>query len=154
MSASTQLPTDWAQHGVDPARLTHGTYSHDSDEEIGEGDIVGSYSADRISEGNSLRKPFRWRDQEWVVVAIQGRATDAQVAKAYRLMPVSVFAGTPTTYPAKVAIDNGDFARHDPLGFYHGMTVQSGPQTFVLCGPPAWFTPDESQRAAEQLGLF
>lgn len=46
--------------------------------------------------------------------------------------------------------ENGDAARNDPFGFYHGMIVSHAGQDFVLCGPPETFQPGE----AEQLLLF
>lgn len=139
--------------GVDPARLTHGTYCHDSEQEIGEGDIVGSYSADRICENDSIRRPFAWKGGLWVCISIRGR-DGIMTVEAYRLSPPALFAGEPTSYRRKVSIDDGDFARNDPQGFYHGMTVKHGGETMVLTGPPAIFVADEAQRAAEQLGLF
>lgn len=140
--------------GVDPARLTHGTYCHDTEEEIGEGDIVASYSADRICTGASIRKPFGWKGGLWVCVSIQGRGDGTQTLEAYRLTPACAFTNDATTYSRKVSIDHGKFARNDPHGFYHGMTVQSGSENMVLTGPPALFVADETQRAAEQLSLF
>ncbi len=96
-------------------RLTHGTYCHDTEQEIGEGDIVGSYSADRICENDSIRKPFAWKGGLWVCISFQSR-DGIQTVKAYRLSPPTLFAGEPTTYRRKVSIDDGDFARHDPQG--------------------------------------
>lgn len=145
---------NWETFGVDPTRLTHGTYSHDTEEQIGEGDIVASYSADRICESAPIRKPFGWKGALWVCVSIQGRGDGAQTLKAYRLTLASAFTAEATTYGRKVSIDEGDFARSDPQGFYHGMTVQLGGENMVLTGPPALFVADEAQRAAEQLALF
>lgn len=145
---------NWETVGVDPTRLTHGTYAQDSEQELGEGDIVGSYSADRITEGAALRKPFTWKAGLWVAISIRGGGGAAQTVEAYRLCSPTSFAGDATTYSRKVSIDQGDFARNDPQGFYHGMTVNVAGQSMVLTGPPACFIPEESQRAAEQLGLF
>jgi hypothetical protein len=90
----------------------------------------------------------------WVCVSIQGRGDGAQTLKAYRLTLASAFTAEATTYGRKVSIDEGDFARSDPQGFYHAMTVQLGGENMVLTGPPALFVADEAQRAAEQLALF
>jgi len=46
---------------VDPDRLASGRWDHRLEKQVGEGDIVGSYSADRIGLGRPLRRPFRWR---------------------------------------------------------------------------------------------
>lgn len=145
---------NWETFGVDPARLMHGTCCHESEQEIGEGDIVGSYSADRITESDSIRKPFAWKGGLWVCVAIQGRGDGGLTVKAYRLTPFTSFAGEATTYGRKVSINDGAFARNDPEGFYHGMTVKLAGESMVLTGPPAWFIADEAQRASEQLDLF
>ena len=59
-----------------------------------------------------------------------------------------IYDGEPITYTAKAA--NGDAARVDPCGFYHGMTVRHAGTKFVLCGPPVSFVPGQS----EQLALF
>jgi len=129
--------------GVDPARLTHGIYCHDTEEEIGEGDIAASYSADRICEGASIRKPFGWKGGLWVCVSIQGRGDGIQTLLAYCLTSASAFTDDATTYRRKVSIDHGNFARNDPHGFYHGMTVQFGSECMVLTGPSACHFADE-----------
>jgi len=59
-----------------------------------------------------------------------------------------MFDGKPMTYAARVR--NGDAARADANGFYHGMLVKHGGAEFVLCGPPVMFAPGQS----EQLSLF
>ena len=41
-------------------------------------------------------------------------------------------------------------ARHDPNGFYHGMTVNHGGKPYVLSGPPAELEPGEPR----QMELF
>jgi hypothetical protein len=52
------------------------------------------------------------------------------------------FDGEPTTYREKISVVRegdryaGDYARNDPNGFYHGMTVTSGGSKCVLVGPP------------------
>jgi hypothetical protein len=132
---------------VDPARLHSGTWCHAANKTIAEGDIAASYSADCIGMERSIRRPFQWQGACWVCVSLQG-FHGVSAAEAYRLVDVRAFAGEPLSYPQRVA--NGDEARRDPSGFYHGMTVTHAGTTFVLCGPSARFEPGQ----AEQLDLF
>lgn len=55
---------------------------------------------------------------------------------------------TPLSYGEKTA--DGDAARNDPNGFYHGMLVTWRGMPMVLCGPPVVFVPGE----AAQLDMF
>lgn len=128
---------------VDPARLTHGQWCHKRNRQIGEGDIAASYSADRIGQSQSIRKPFRFDGESWVSV---GNCGDE--ATAYRLGHVSQFQGDTNSYAERCR--NGDAARSDDLGFYHGMEVTHRKETYVLLGPPASFVPGEP----EQPSLF
>jgi|SRR5579872_2143014 len=130
-------------HYVDPARLRRGSWCHRAEKVMGEGDIAASYSADRIGMGEPLRKPFEWKGSLWVCVSRRGDS-----AEAYRLMHPQAFSGTPLTYREK-AMD-GDAARNDPNGFYHGMLVKHAGKPFVLSGPPALLVPGEP----EQMDLF
>jgi hypothetical protein len=58
--------------------------------------------------------------------------------------------------------ENAEAARNDPNGFYHGMIVKQGQETFVLSGPPVVFVADENPARpdgtagieGEQLSLF
>lgn len=129
---------------VSPSRLAPGEWSHELNRQIGEGDIHASYSADRIAMSNTVRRPFQHAGGLWVCVGIGVNFS----AKAFRLVHPSAFCGTPTTYGAKVVLNQGDNARADPMGFYHGMAVRSGGETLVLCGPPVHFAPgEEAQRS-------
>jgi hypothetical protein len=132
---------------VDSDRLAHGNWCHHADKTIGEGDISASYSADRIATAQSIRKPFRWRGSDWVCVGTTFHHS-VPSAKAYRVVHPQRFQGDPTSYREKSR--DGDAARADPNGFYHGMTVTHAGQTLVLCGPPAIFIPGQSA----QLDLF
>ena len=126
-----------------------------------EGDIYGSYSGDRISEGKPVRAPFKFRGELWLCVGMSG-AGGIQEAKAYRLVPRQMFKATPTTYHDKTAIEGGDAARNDPMGFYHGVSVKCGREALILMGPPLKFVPDagpkrplgDAKPEAEQLNLF
>jgi hypothetical protein len=132
---------------VDSSRLGHGSWCHHADKTIGEGDISASYSADRIAMTESIRKPFRWQGSDWVCV---GKTFRHRVpsAEAYRLTHPQQLQGDPTTYREKTR--DGDAARADPNGFYHGMAVTHAGQAMVLCGPPAIFIPGQPA----QLDLF
>lgn len=141
------MTTESSIHAVDPARLQSGAWCHDRQKTIGQGDIAASYSADRIGMGQPIRRPFEWRGGLWVNVGGTHRAGECTV-RAYRLVDAALFDGTPTTYAAKTR--DGDAARADPNGFYHGMGVKHAGQTYVLCGPPVTFVPGQN----DQLSLF
>lgn len=132
---------------VDPARLDTGTWCHDTDRMIGEGDISTSYSADTIGMEGRIRKPFNWNGASWVCVSISGRAGSTR-AKAYRLVQPRMFDGEPVTYNERVHF--GRSPADAGLGFYHGMLVKSGGTRLVLCGPPRTFVRGET----EQFSLF
>jgi len=130
-------------HQVDPARLLHGAWCHHAQKTLGEGDIAASYSADRIGMGKPLRAPFNWQGALWVCVSMT-----RDQAQAYRLVHPQAFAGMPVSYHAKTI--DGDAARNDPNGFYHGMEVKHAGRSYVLTGPPAVFVPG----APQQMELF
>lgn len=132
---------------VDPKRLASGQWCHRLNKEIGEGDIVASYSADRIGMNNPIRRAFSWQGAEWVCISIQHRYGTA-TACAYRLIPLASFNGAAVDYAEKTR--DGDAARSDPLGFYHGMKIRYAGGRFVLCGPRAYFEAGEP----EQRSLF
>jgi hypothetical protein len=136
------------EFAIDPARLASGEWCHRTDRTIGQGDINASYSADRIGMGQPIRRPFAWRGGLWVYVGGSSRGKATISAEAYRLTHPSVFDGELTTYREKTM--DGDAARGDPKGFYHGMSVKHGGADFVLCGPPVTFIPGQT----EQLSLF
>jgi hypothetical protein len=149
---------------VSPSRLAWGEYK--GERKSGEGDISASYSADRICEGKSIRKPFQWRGSLWLCVGSIGRGlaiTKEHEFSAFRLMPLRCFPGEAISYASRsAAVDSGATARENPLGFYHGIVVKHGRDQFVMCGPEATFMADENQHeSAEggtvtpiQLGLF
>jgi hypothetical protein len=120
------------------------------------GDIYCSYSADTIAQGSKVRKPFDWEGSRWITIGLCFHE-ETCVAEAYRLIPKPIFAARPTTYWGKTRTpEDAEAAREDPMGFYHGMTVTQGRETFVLVGPPATFearppTDDEPAIAREPL---
>lgn len=125
---------------VDPERLAPGKWCHRLQKTVGQGDISASYSADRIGMGEPVRKPFSWNGGLWVCTGVRyhsGRET----VEAYRLTHPQVFDGESVTYRSKTI--DGDAARADPCGFYHGMTVKHAGAMFVLSGPPVTFIPGE-----------
>ena len=145
-------------HDIDPARLASGTYDHTAEEYTGEGDIYRSYSADSIAMGQPVRKPFRFERELWLNIGMCGSGNGQHKAtvRAYRLVPERVFPRSVTTYAEKVRHDSGASARKDPNGFYDGMKVKHGGETYVLCGPEIAFVASEAkaQPSYEQLGLF
>ena len=129
---------------VDPDRLAWGAWSHEKDRQIGEGDISASYSADRIGMNQPVRSPFTFEGGKWVCTGKHGD----HKAECYRLVHPSRFPGIASSYAERTR--NGDHARRDPNGFYHGMTVKHAGQELVLCGPEVTFIKGEKQ----QLSLF
>lgn len=110
------------------------------------GDINDSYSADRIASGQPLRKPFQHDGALWICTSITGSGLTSSGStehEAYRLVPQRTFSGTPTTYGTRISTgDLAEAARNDPNGFYHGVAVKLGRETFVLSGPPLRFVPE------------
>jgi len=137
-------------HRVDPGRLAFGRWDTEQNVQAGEGDIVGSYSADRIGMGQPLRRPFKFRNGLWVCTGITGRSGQT-IAEAYRLTDPTVFEGRPTTYPEKTR--DPEAARQDPSGFYHGMIVRTGKRSLVLEGPPVVFVRGRDTQADLFAGL-
>jgi hypothetical protein len=132
-----------AREPVDPARLACGQWCQRANKTLGEGDIRGSYSADRIGMGKPVRRPFTFRGSLFVCT---GYSRDG--AEAYRLVHPAIFPGKAFRYAERTR--NGDEVRADPDGFYHGMIVRHGAADHVLCGPPVLFI----KGRAEQLSLF
>lgn len=125
---------------VEPERLDHGYWDQALDRSVGEGDISGSYSADRIAEGQPVRRPFVWQGKPWVCVGSWSHGGERQV-EAYRLIDPQGFRGETTTYAEKTR--DCEAARNDPKGFYHAMLVKGRGAAFVLSGPPAIFRAGE-----------
>ena len=118
-------------------------HDHAAEKEIGEGDIRRSHSADAVATCGRGRKPFKWRGAAMVLVSMRMKG-DIDSGEADRLVPPRLFDGTPTTYHGKTGTaEDAEAARNDPMGFYHGMTVKQGKESFVLCGPPVRFVPAE-----------
>jgi hypothetical protein len=147
---------------VKPSRLAWGTYDHQRNRAVGVGNIHASYSADTIASAGKIRKAFRWQARLMVTTSLSGRGGIEQ-AEAYQLIPLKAFGGVTMSYSEKTGtFENAEAARNDPNGFYHGMTVRQGSETFVLIGPPVVFVAaDEPARPggtpdaeAEQLSLF
>lgn len=111
------------------------------------GDINDSYSADRIASDQPVRRPFEHDGELWICTSITGSGLTVSGStehEAYRLVLGRVFAGMPTTYGTRTrTAEAAEVARNDPNGFYHGVAVRLGRETFVLCGPPLRFVPEE-----------
>lgn len=129
------------------------------------GDINRSYSADLIASSARVRKPFQHKGGIWACTSITGRGLTGSGEtehEAYRLTPSSQFVGVPTSYRARTGeADSADAARRDPHGFYHGITVKHGSESFVMAGPPVRFIadkaparPDPDTPEPRQLTLF
>jgi hypothetical protein len=127
-----------AVYEVDPSRLETGAPF----EQHARGDIAASYSADKIAFDEPVRKPFVWQGALWLAVSTSHRDLTVE---AYRVVAPEAFDGEPVTYARKVAGD-GEAARRDPLGFYHGMLVKRGAGRMVMCGPPARFRAGQKQQ--------
>ncbi len=138
---------------VNPARLAWGTFDHQQNDYVNEGDIPASYSGDSIAMGQPVRKPFRMDGEMWVAIGLSNRG-----AQAYRLCPLRIFNGIPTTYPEKTgSAALAEAARNDPNGFYDRMTVKHGGKEFVLCGPEVQIVAGQSEDVPApqvQLALF
>lgn len=132
---------------VDPSRLAMGTWCQKSDRQIGEGDIYGSYSADKIGMSEPIRRPFRWQNGLWVCTSIRGHS-GMKSHEAYRLITAESFDDEPLTY--RQITTNSAAHRKSGLGFYHGMLVKHAGGKVVLIGPPAMFLADHK----EQLEFF
>ena len=143
-SANTE-PATQVVYEVDPSRFQSGTWSERRQKTIGRGDIVGAYSADKIAFDEPVRRPFKWQGAGWIAVSIDYRDSTVE---AHKLVAPGAFQGTPVTYAKKVGRD-GEAARHDPRGFYHGMLVKRG-SGFVVVSGPATF----KMGAKRQLDLF
>jgi hypothetical protein len=91
-----------------------------------------------------VRKPFKWRGVLCVCTSISGcglTESKMQEHEAYRIVPVEMFTGATTTYRGNTArAETAEAARNDSSGFYHGVIIKHGAQSYVLCGPPIRFT--------------
>jgi hypothetical protein len=155
-------PKERETFAVNPARLAWGAARR----EICEGDIHASYSADVIAMSGRVRKPFEWNSALCVCTSISGSGlteSGMQEHEAYRIVPAQMFTGTIRTYGEKTArADDAEAARNDPNGFYYGMTITHGKESFVLCGPPTRFVAEASPERPDgapggeplQLSLF
>ncbi|UWQ19074.1 hypothetical protein [Jannaschia sp. M317] len=147
MSAPLEIPVI----EVDPARLESGTWCHERDRQIGEGDIAASYSADKIALEGRVRSPFTYRNTLWVCTGMVSHSS-TRAATAYQLLPARFFDGMPISYHEISML--GDEARNRLEGFYHGMAVHHGKQDYVLIGPSALFMPSEDVQTPRQADLF
>ena len=150
---------------VDPARLQYGIWNHQTEREENTGDIRGSYSADIIAMEGRVRKPFKWQGSLCVCTGSAGTGltkSGRQEHEAYRLGPLRMFEGTPTTYREKTGTNEAaEAARNDPLGFYNAMSVICGKEKYVMAGPEMRFVaarepvrPGGVEKEPAQLALF
>jgi hypothetical protein len=111
-------------------------------------EVRASYSADRIGDGRSIKEPFRYQGAFMVCVGTLGKGFDFEYAAAYELVHPTLFDGNPQVYAMQRMRDDGEAARRNPLGFYHGTLVKCGPLEFVMQGPEVRFLPGEIEQAA------
>lgn len=124
---------------VDPKRLDRGKWCHTRNRQLGEGDISASYSADRIGEAGTVRKPFRHQGAEWVAIGVSPKST-----RAYSLVHPSLFEGKTYSYAERVR--DGYAGRCAKEGFYHGIRVSRARSELILCGPEAQFIEGEPEQ--------
>ena len=109
---------------VPPSRLAMGEWCHRSNASIGEGDIYGAYSADKIALEGKIRKPFRLKGWLYTATSVAG-TVDSMMATAYRLMPPSHVDLQPRTYAdLRLRINREN-------GFYHGLSVNHGGEQYL-----------------------
>ena len=132
---------------VDLTRLAAGSWCHQTDRQIGEGDIAASYSAARIGMGQPIRKPFSFRGGSYVCTS-RRKIGGVETVEAYLVLQKRMFDGVCRSYSA--VVQDGDAARSAAEGFYHGMIVHHGSDECVLSGSPLTFT----AAMIDQLGLF
>lgn len=110
--------------------------------------ICAAYCCELISSGK-VRKPVLCNGDLWINTGGQYSGGYYR-ACVYRLAPVETFDGPTYTYGEKMAVPSearfayGDFARRDPLGFYHGMVIQHGGRSYAICGPSHTVTVDST----------
>lgn len=114
---------------VPPSRLAMGTWCHQTNKSIGEGDVYASYSVDTIALGDKIRKPFRLQGRLYSTTSVSG-SVDSSKATAYQLMLPAHFDEPLKCY------EELRRRRSENRGFYHGLLVSHGRQKFVLFGPP------------------
>jgi len=135
-----------AIYEVDPARLESGSWCNRRSKTIGEGDIRKSYSADMIGNAGKIRTPFHHAGLLWV----SGGVGMNKATSAYSLVHPSKFRGETMLHKEWTAAVSRSPSRAGPLGFYHGLQVNSGKKQLIMQGPAASFVAGE----IDQLVLF
>lgn len=107
---------------VDPARLKH-DYENKK-----EGDISASYSADKIADKGTVRKPFTFEGKPFV---------DTGSGVAVELVPESQFKGETYTYNESRKLPDDHPDRYG----YNGTKVKYQNKPYVLKGPAVRFRP-------------
>lgn len=117
-------------------------------------EVEASYSADRISEDQPVRKPFKFKGRFYIST---GNTIPCPGWECYELVDQGLYNGAIRTYRVPKGREYEEYyesLRRDPKGFYHGMLVKRGNRLCVLVGPPLTFTIDKSVRRVEQPVLF
>lgn len=109
-----------------------------------------SYSGDVISKKRTIRAPFSLNGELLCCVGAEGVGNGRDVVnlEAYRVIPRRDFAGRTWDYNSRAL--QGDKARNDRKGFYHGVRVKWGGRDFVLCGPEKLFKRDPASEPSRE----
>lgn len=104
---------------VEPERVAYGPEK---------GDIVASYSADKLMLGKGVREPFSFRGALWVAIGIGSGGGQATVAECYRVVPPRAFKGA--------FRDRGkrDEDHRHQFGSYHGDKTKHRGADVMLAG--------------------
>ena len=115
-----------------------------------------SYSADKIGESKTVRKPFKFEGVFYVSTGGHLGKNSLPAEEAYQLVPRDQFQGLVKWYGQKLRetqVDWGEQRRNQPEGFYHGMLIKRGETEWVLLGPPITFQPKDGDVPSKQLTL-
>lgn len=119
-------------------------------------EMEDSYSGDRISEHQPVRKPFKYDGKLYISVGgFSGKSHSEE--DAYQLVPRGEFTGEGRTYSVPAGREYEEYyesLRNDPMGFYHGMVVRRGATEWVLVGPELLFVLKKGSVPAKQLQLL
>src|SRR3546814_14912108 len=107
-----------SSHKVEQSRRAYGVWCQASKNQIGEGDIRASYSADRIGIGQPIRNPLRYAGELWVCVG-----TSPSGAEAYRLVHPSLYGRAAGPYHDRSF--DGDLRDGGQAGFFEGIIVRN-----------------------------
>lgn len=129
-------------------------------------EIEESYSGDRLSEKNTLRRPFKFQGSFFVAIGGISGGNSIPQEECYQIVPRHQFAGQAKWYGEKlenVPVSDeeakwgdgwAEQRRSQAEGFYHGMLAKRGGSEWVLVGPPLVFQQKEGSVDSKQLELL